>query len=91
MQQQRLKRRQHADNQPGLRHGCWVHVVWLADVEVVEAVKKIFAFVSMPQTLGLCCVLTLLTNADLKADITLFLSSTDNPLSSFHTLDTLIL
>ena len=33
--------------------------------------------------LGSHCVLTLLTNADLKPDI----SSAHNPLSSFHTLD----
>ena len=34
--------------QPDLRHGCQVHAVLSADAEVVEAVRKILQFVSMP-------------------------------------------
>ena len=69
--------------QSGLRCGCQVHAV--SSVGGGGSGQKIF--VLCQHTLGSCCVLTLLTNADLKTDITLFLSSTHNPLSSFHTLD----
>ena len=34
--------------------------------EVVEAVRKILQFVSMPKTLGLRCALVLLTNSDIS-------------------------
>ena len=69
--------------QPGLRRGCRVHAV--PSVGGGGSGQKIF--VLCQHALGLRCALALLTNADLKADITLFLSSAHNPLSSFHTLD----
>ena len=56
--------------QPGLRHGCQVHAV--LSVGGGGSGQKIF--VLCQHTLGSCCMLALLTNADLKADITLFIS-----------------
>ena len=49
---------------------------------MVESGEEVF---SVGGYLGSCCGLALLTNADLKPDI----SSAHNPLSLFHTLDLL--
>ena len=53
--------------QPGLRHGCRVHAV--PSVGGGGSGQKIF--VLCQHALGSRCALALLTNADLKADITL--------------------
>ena len=58
--------------QPGLRRGCQVHAVWSADAEeVVEVFKRKLLPCQHALDPSSRCALALLTNADLKADITL--------------------
>ena len=70
--------------QPGLRHGCRVYAISPVDAEVAvgggsgqeNCVGIICQHALDP---GSCCALVLLTNADLKADITLLCNIISKP------------